>query len=281
MNVFLLRVGCAIAAAALLGVTPAAAQKAESKDYEPQVGQAGKDVIWVPTPDDVVEKMLDLVQLQPGERHVDLGSGDGKIAIAAARRGAVAKGIEYNADMVALSQRNARKAGVQVELVQGDIFVTDFSDADVVTLYLLPHLNEKLRPTLLAMKPGTRVVSHAFRMGDWAPDETAAVGGRELHFWRVPANIDGAWTFSLGNAAGPTIKIRQHHQKIDGQSEMGNRVAPLSEARVDGAHVRFIFTDAAGALHRFDGYADHKGPIVGVSTPYAGGAAKLMLGPRK
>jgi hypothetical protein len=183
--------------------------------------------------------------------------------------------------MVALSQRNAQKAGVKVELVQGDIFVSDFSNADVVTLYLLPYLNEKLRPTLLAMKPGTRVVSHAFRMGDWEPDETASIGGREAHFWRVPANIEGTWSFSLGNGPGPTVRIRQQYQKVEGQSEFGNRAAPLSEPQVKGAQVRFIFTDGAGALHRFEGYADHKGPMIGVSTPYAGGAPKLMVGSRK
>ena len=283
MNVLDLRVRCAaVAAAALLGALPAFGQKAETKPYEPQVGQAGKDVVWVPTPDDVVEKMLELVQLQAGERHIDLGSGDGKIAIAAAKRGALAKGIEYNPDMVALSQQNARKAGVKVELVQGDIFVSDFSNADVVTLYLLPHLNEKLRPTLLAMKPGTRVVSHAFRMGDWEPDETATIGGREAHFWRVPANVEGTWSFTIGNnTAGPTIKIRQQYQKIDGQSDWGNRAAPLNEATVRGANVRFIFTDAAGVLHKFEGYADHKGPLIGVSAPYSGGAQRLMVGTRK
>ena len=284
MNLPDLRARCALlAAAALIAASPSTAQKTEAaKSYEPQVGQAGKDVVWVPTPDDVVEKMLELVQLQPGERHIDLGSGDGKIAIAAAKRGALAKGIEYNADMVALSQRNAQKAGVKVELVQGDIFVSDFSNADVVTLYLLPHLNEKLRPTLLAMKPGTRVVSHAFRMGDWEPDETATIGGREAHFWRVPANIDGTWSFTIGNnTAGPTIKIRQQLQKIEGQSDWDNRVAPLNEPTVRGANVRFIFTDGAGVLHKFEGYADHKGPLIGVSTPYAGGAQRLMVGTRR
>lgn len=284
MDLLSLRARCIVlAAAAFIATSPALAQKNEAaRSYEPQVGQAGKDVVWVPTPDDVVEKMLELVQLQPGERHIDLGSGDGKIAIAAAKRGALAKGIEYNPDMVALSQRNAQKAGVKVELVQGDIFVSDFSNADVVTLYLLPHLNEKLRPTLLAMKPGTRVVSHAFRMGDWEPDETVAIGGREAHFWRVPAYIDGTWSFTIGNnTAGPTIKIRQQHQKIEGQSDWGNRVAPLNEPTVRGANVKFIFTDAAGVLHKFEGYADHQGPLIGVSTPYAGGAQRLMVGTRR
>ena len=270
-----------VVAAACLALSLTVGAQTGAGAYEPQVGQAGKDVVWVPTPDEVVTRMLDLVQLQPGERMVDLGSGDGKITIAAGKRGAVAKGIEYNPEMVALSQRNAQKAGVKVELVQGDIFVTDFSTVDVITLYLLPHLNERLRPTLLAMKPGTRVTSHAFRMGDWEPDETATVSGREAHFWRVPANIEGTWAFTSGNSAGPTIRIRQQYQKIEGQGEWGGRVAPLAEATVKGSLVKFIYTDDAGALHRFEGHSDHKGPIVGVSTPYGGGAAKLMVGTRR
>jgi SAM-dependent methyltransferase len=268
-------------AASCMALSLAAVAQTGPGTYEPQVGQAGKDVVWVPTPDEVVAKMLDQVQLQPGERMVDLGSGDGKITIAAGKRGAIARGIEYNPDMVTLSRRNAEKAGVKVELVQGDIFVSDFTNVDVVTLYLLPHLNERLKPTLLAMKPGTRVTSHAFRMGDWEPDETATVSGREAHFWRVPANIEGTWSFTSGNNPGPTIKIRQQHQKIEGGSEWGTRAAPLSEATVKGSQVKFIFTDDAGALHRFEGHADHKGPIVGVSTPYSGGAPKLMVGTRR
>jgi SAM-dependent methyltransferase len=272
--------GLAVALAFLATSLPLAAQTGPGT-YEPQVGQAGKDVVWVPTPDEVVARMLDLVQLQPGERMVDLGSGDGKITIAAGKRGAIARGIEYNPEMVALSQRNAEKAGVKVELAQGDIFVSDFSNVDVVTLYLLPHLNERLRPTLMAMKPGTRVTSHAFRMGDWEPDETATVSGREVHFWRVPANIDGTWSFTSGNNPGPTIRIRQQHQRIEGQSEWGARAAPLSEAGIRGSQVKFIYTDDTGALHRFEGHADHKGPIIGVSTPYAGGAPKLMVGTRR
>jgi len=138
---------------------PGCAQS-QREEYKPVVGQAGKDVIWVPTPDAVVQRMLDMAELKPGEKVVDLGSGDGKIAIAAARRGAIARGIEYNPDMVAVSRRNAQAAGVQVDFQQGDIFQADFRDADIVTLYLLPSLNERLQPILLEMKPGTRVTSH-------------------------------------------------------------------------------------------------------------------------
>ena len=170
-----------LAAAVLLAVAPALAQQ----KYEPHVGQAGKDVIWVPTPDEVVDRMLTMAQVVPNDIHFDLGAGDGKIAIAAAKKfGARATGIEYNADMARYANSNAQAAGVagvgpgKALIRQGDIFVTDFSSATVITLYLLPALNMKLRPQLLSMRPGTRVVSHSFTMEDWEADEISSVDGR-------------------------------------------------------------------------------------------------------
>ena len=248
--------------------------------YEPQMGQAGKDVIWIPTPDEVVQKMLDMTQLAPGERLVDLGSGDGKIAIAAAKRGAVAKGIEYNPEMVEFSKRKAKEAGVEVELVRGDIFESDFSNADVITLYLMPHLNERLRPTLLAMKPGTRVTSHYFDMGAWEADESASAAGRDAYFWRVPAKIEGEWRVKVGNNAGPIVRIEQRFQKFDGRADWGNRVAPLRDTVIRGPVVAFTAVDAAGTLHRFEGVTDHTGPMMGVVTPVKGGAPRLFVATR-
>ena len=276
------RAACAaFASLFLLAALPAAAQTSE-KPYEPQRGQSGKDVIWIPTPDEVVKKMFEMVQLAPGERLVDLGSGDGKIAIAAAKAGAIAKGIEYNPQMVEYSKRMAKEAGVDnVELVQGDIFETDFTNADVVTLYLLPHLNEKLRPTLLAMRPGTRVTSHAFLMGDWEPDQSANVDGRDAYFWRVPAKIDGEWQTRIGNGPGPTLRIRQQYQKFEGQVEWGNRAGPLRDTVIRGPVVAFTIADPTGALHRFEGVSDHNGPLTGVLIPVKGGAAKFFTATRK
>ncbi|HXI37275.1 MAG TPA: class I SAM-dependent methyltransferase, partial [Burkholderiales bacterium] len=186
----MMRAVLAVFLLSFLSAGPALAQK-----YEPQVGQAGKDVIWVPTPDEVVERMLTMAQVGPNDIHFDLGAGDGKIAIAAAKRGANATGIEYNPDMAKYANERARAAGVagvgagKATIRQADIFATDFSQATVITMYLLPGLNMKLRPQLLAMKPGTRVVSHSFTMEDWEADEVvermltmAQVGPNDIHF---------------------------------------------------------------------------------------------------
>ena len=207
-NVFLMA-----AAAALLAVNPAQAQTTAA-EFTPQVGQAGKDVIWVPTPKSLVEKMLKMADVKPTDVVIDLGSGDGITVITAAKLyGMRATGIEYNPDMVELSKRNAQREGVadKAEFIRGDIFATDFSKATVVTMYLLPYLNLKLRPTILNMKPGTRVVSHAFTMDDWAADQTDSTEGRTAYMWIVPAKVEGKWT--IGNAS---VEFKQKFQDIDG-----------------------------------------------------------------
>jgi SAM-dependent methyltransferase len=200
----------AFAAAAALSI----AAQAQNKEYTPSVGQEGKDVIWVPTPESLVQKMLDMAKLTPKDVHFDLGSGDGRTVIAAARRGVKAIGVEYNPDMVELSKRAAQKEGVtaRAEFIRGDIFETDFSKADVLTLYLLPSLNLKLRPTILNMKPGTRVVSHAFTMGEWDADQTETVEGRTAYLWIVPAKVDGNWRIE----GAADLALKQNFQKLDG-----------------------------------------------------------------
>jgi SAM-dependent methyltransferase len=220
-------------------------------NYTPQVGQEGKDVIWVPTPEALVSEMLKMAKVTKDDAVVDLGSGDGIIAITAAKDfGATAKGIEYNPDMVALSQRKAREAGVadKVTFVRGDIFVEDFSNADVVTMYLLPSLNLRLRPTLLAMAPGTRLTSHAFDMGEWEPDETRQADNRTAYLWIVPANVNGEWRFDakgFSPAAG-RMELRQTFQKAEGS------FGPLamSEGRLNGTAFTFLLTDAQGRQYR-------------------------------
>lgn len=249
------------AGALLVGCTspqqmPASAQGDPS--YTPQTGQPGKDVVWVPTPDTLVTRMLQLAGVTAQDTLFDLGSGDGKIVIAAAREyGARGTGVEFNPDMVALSIRRAAAAGVsdRARFVRGDIFETDFSSATVVTMYLLPQLNMRLRHTLMAMRPGTRVVSHQFGLGDWEPDETTRISYQSTHLWIVPANAGGEWRLSVPHAKGPlaaSLKIEQTFQKIRGVLVFDEIETSIREAHVSGTRIRFAFTDLDGALRQVD-----------------------------
>jgi SAM-dependent methyltransferase len=215
--------------------TPGGQQSGDAQ-FQPEIGQAGKDVIWVPTPDSLVKAMLTTAEVKPTDIVVDLGSGDGKIAIAAARDfGARARGIEYNPEMVALARRNAQRAGVsgKASFQQGDIFETDFTDATVVTMYLLPSLNLKLRDTLLRMKPGTRLVSHAFTLGEWEPERTISTDEATGYFWIVPANLAGRWAFEIGSERF-AIELGQQFQMLTPA-----RGGPLKDGRVRGLGVTF------------------------------------------
>jgi SAM-dependent methyltransferase len=187
--------------------------------FEPTVGQQGKDVVWVPTSDALVEKMLDMAGVTARDYVIDLGSGDGRTVIAAAKRGATAVGIEFNPDMVALSQKNAAAAnvGTRATFIRGDLFEADLSKATVITMFLLPRINLQLRPRLLDLKPGTRLVSNSFNMGDWEPDATDSVTGEDCSswcnalFWIVPAQVDGTWQL----ANGPLV-LTQEFQRVSG-----------------------------------------------------------------
>ena len=189
----------------LFAFTNLAIAQAQST-YEPSVGQEGKDVVWVPTPQTLVNKMLDMAKVTPKDFLMDLGSGDGRTVITAAKRGVRAMGIEYNPDMVELSKRNAQKEGVtdKASFVKADLFETDFSKATVITMFLLPDINLRLRPKILEMKPGTRVVSNTFTMEDWQADETATVTDGcssswcTALFWIVPAKVAGTWNTPSG-----------------------------------------------------------------------------------
>ena len=233
---------------------PAAAQK-----FEPHVGQAGKDVIWVPTPDDVVERMLTMAQVTSKDLVMDLGAGDGKIAIAAAKKfGARAIGIEYNPDMVKHANANAQAAGVagdgpgKAVIRHGDIFATDFSKADVITMYLLPALNMKLRPQILSMRPGTRVASHSFTMEDWEADEISSMDGRRAYFWIVPANVMGTWSLEAGGRRSE-LQLEQTFQKIHGTVAFGTTHGGLREPRLRGAQIWFSYVDPSSVRRDFTG----------------------------
>ena len=226
--------------ATAIGAQPNA--QAASETYVPTVGQEGKDVVWVPTSQALVDKMLDMAQLTPKDRLVDLGSGDGRTVITAAKRGARARGIEFNPDLVALSRQHAQAEGVadRATFEQADIFQSDFSEATVVTLFLLPDLNVKLRPILLDMPPGTRIVANSFDMGEWQPDETAQVaGGTCSSFcnalkWVVPAKVQGSWEIG-----GARLDLTQNFQMLTGSLRDGGTAKPLNEGRLNGAQIRF------------------------------------------
>ena len=260
-----------IAAAFLFSFALALSASAQEKKFQPQVGQAGKDVIWVPTPDEVVDRMLTMAQVGPGDFHMDLGSGDGKIVIAAAKRGAKSLGIEYNPDMVKLANENAQKAGVtdRASFRRADIFQTDFSQATVITLYLLPSLNMKLRPQILQMRPGTRVVSHSFTMEDWEPDEVSSMDGRRAYFWVVPANVMGTWAL---DAAGQKadLTLEQTFQKINGWVALGPVHGGLRDARLSGANIAFSYVDAKGVKRDFTGKVNDR-QMSGTFTDLNGG----------
>ena len=204
----------------------------------------GRDV--VPTPQVLVDKMLDLAGVTAKDVVVDLGSGDGRLVITAAKRGAPARGIEYNAAMVELSRRNAEKEGVadKIRIDHADIFASDFSNADVVTIFLLPELYDRLRPILLAMKPGTRIVSNSFDMGAWHPDRTATVPEEcDYYFckallWIVPAKIDGKWALDAGELSGE-LAIEQKFQNFTGTLRNGEVVTPI-HGRLNGNEIVFV-----------------------------------------
>ncbi|GAA0520714.1 SAM-dependent methyltransferase [Pigmentiphaga daeguensis] len=217
----------------------AAVQAAEKPDssYVPDVGQEGKDVVWVPTPQTLVDKMIDMAKAAPGDTLIDLGSGDGRLVITAARRGIKAHGIEYNPEMVELARRNAQAAGVsgRATFAKADLFETDLSGATVITLFLLPTINEKLRPHLLNLKPGTRVVSNTFPMGDWRPDEQATVTEQcqtwcSALLWIVPAKVEGAWKLD-----GRELKLAQQFQRLSGTLD----ARPIDDATLRGDDISF------------------------------------------
>ncbi|MDY0067800.1 MAG: class I SAM-dependent methyltransferase [Steroidobacteraceae bacterium] len=247
---------CALLAAFAVAAQACAVDRAQCEDrYRPQTGQAGKDVVWVPTSDALVNRMLKMAAVTPQDLVYDLGAGDGKIAIAAARDfGARAVGVEYNPVLARLGQCLAEADGVadRVRIQQGDIFETDFSDATVVTLYLLPNLNLRLRPTLLQMKPGTRVVSHSFLMDDWEPDERSMTEDGNAYLWIVPASVAGDWSFRPRNGDGRifSVRLEQKFQEISGVA--GERGRTLTEAQLEGDRVRLVFAES-GSPTRVDG----------------------------
>ena len=245
--------------AGMLGVVLSAQAPTQPKPFQPTVGQAGKDVVWVPTADTLVAKMLEMAKATPQDYLIDLGSGDGRTVIAAAKRGISALGIEYNPEMVELSKKNAAEAGVAAKatFVTADIFETDFTKATVLTLFLLPDLNVKLRPAILNMRPGTRVVSNSFHMGDWEADETAMVETEctswcTAYLWIVPAKVQGTWATPQGD-----LTLVQQYQMVTGT--LGPTA--ISSGRLRGSE----FTFTVGGT-TFSGQVDGNS-IKGTASP--------------
>jgi SAM-dependent methyltransferase len=239
------RAGFALLLAALGTLALAQQGKpAAPSSYKPRLDQAGKDVEWVPTPQVLVDRMLDIAKVTPADFVMDLGSGDGRTVIAAARRGARALGVEYNPDLVELSRRNARKAGVggKASFVKADLFETDFSEASVITMFLLPEINLKLRPKILALKPGTRIVSNTFTMDDWEADETVTLtpgNGCSTSYctallWIVPARVAGTYRHALGS-----LYLDQKFQMLSGTMTIEDKTLGVA-GKVRGEEITFI-----------------------------------------
>jgi hypothetical protein len=223
-----------------VALTSASSERAfAAQEFQPQVGQDGKDVIWVPTPQALVDKMLEMAKVTPKDYLIDLGSGDGRTVITAAKRGSKALGIEYNPDMVELSKQSAIKEGVadKASFVRADLFESDFSQAQVITMFLLSSINLKLRPKILDLTPGTRIVSNTFDMSDWKPDETATLPGCNswctAHLWIVPAKVAGAWTLPQGE-----LTLNQTFQNITGTLKSGAVETPVN-GKLTGEQISF------------------------------------------
>ena len=228
---------CSVVLSLFAAGASAQATQAPAEKFEPQVGQAGKDVVWVPTPQALVDKMLDMAKVTPQDYLIDLGSGDGRTVITAAKRGLSALGIEYNPDMVELAKRNAAAAGLtsKATFAKADLFESDFSKAQVITMFLLPSINLKLRPTLLNMKPGTRIVSNSFTMEDWQADQVETISGDctswcTAHLWIVPAKVAGTWQMPQG-----TLTLNQTFQVVTGT--LGS--TPISDGKLRGEEITF------------------------------------------
>ncbi len=245
-------------AVALLGATlsdraRAAEPAPHEYAFEPVIGMPGKDVVWVPTPAHVIDFMLDMAKATPADFVVDLGSGDGRIVLGAAQRGIKARGVELNADLVQLSKEEAERLGVSkhAEFVVQDMFKADLTQATVLMTYLLPHLNRRVRPLALAqMKPGTRVVTYAFHMGEWQPDQVAQASGLTVHLWIVPAAAMGEWRWThdgIGFGRDYTMNVTQKFQFIDGKATTPNSPVYLRDMKLHGDKITFTLTEEAGS----------------------------------
>lgn len=240
-----------LASATLLAAFAAAAQTGDA----PQIGQVSRDSVWVPTPERVIRRMLQMADVTPDDLVVDLGSGDGRIPIYAARHfGARAVGVEIEENLIRLSVESARAQGVadRARFVRQDLFEYDLASATVVTLYISPAVMTRLKPRLLALKPGTRVVSHFFTLEEWDPDETIRVDDRTAYLWVVPADVRGAWTVRTGDDV-LKVTVDQARQRITVRGEREGREVPVIGARLRGTEIGFGSFDPDGSVRHYRG----------------------------
>jgi hypothetical protein len=212
------------------------------------------DVPYVPTPPEVVEKMLEMAEVKAGDYVIDLGCGDGRIAIAAAKRGAKALGVDIDPRRIEDANENARKEGMagKVSFRRQNLFESEIGEASVITMYLLTTVNLKLRPKLLELKPGTRVVSHAFELGDWRPDQTAQIGFRHAFLWIVPAKAGGRWQFEGGGERG-ILELEQSFQRLTGRAEIGGKSVAVADGRLRGTEIELTLEDGRKFRGRVEG----------------------------
>jgi SAM-dependent methyltransferase len=234
---------CALTVRGYSQTTPAQTKPAQTtpEEYKPTVGQPGKDAVWVPTSPALVEKMLDMAKVTPSDFVIDLGSGDGRNVIAAAKRGARGLGVEYNPDLVGLSTREAAKEGVgdKAKFVQGDMYQADISQATVLALFLLTENLDRLVPKFLALKPGTRIVVNTFGITGWTPDETEKIEQDCTSWctsllWIVPAKIEGTWRLPQGE-----LTLKQEFQMVSGTLSANGASKAVTNGRLRGDQIRF------------------------------------------
>ncbi len=252
----------------ILDASGAVAQSS-SPDYQPQIGQLGKDVVWVPTPERLIKRMLQMADTTKADLVVDLGSGDGRIPIAAAKMfGARALGVEFDPDLVRYSRQTAERQGVsdRVQFVREDFFKTDLTEATVITLYVSPTVMLQLRPRLLALRPGTRIVSHQFTLGDWEADEMARVETVPAYLWVVPANAAGSWQLTL-DGTGYALALSQEFQLLRGSVQSADKTSPVTGGRLRGDSIRFSFADKNGDQRIFSGRIEG-GQMAGTARAY-------------
>lgn len=242
-----------------------------SASTPPEPGQVSKDSVWVTTPELMIRRLLQLADTTKDDIVIDLGAGDGRVPIYAAKHfGAHGIGIELEENLVQLGREKARRAGVagRVRMIKQDLYEADLSKATVIYTFISPGVMDRLKPTLAALAPGTRIVSHQFTLGDWEPDEKVVVEGREGYLWVVPASVEGTWRVSI---AGQDFRLnlKRQYQKLTATAEREGRAVQVLGARLRGLEIRFSVFDRDGSSRNYTGRLEG-GRLAGTSSGWDG-----------